>query len=196
MSRRRSGGRRGRGMTLMETLLATLILALLSAVVLSGSRASVSSYEEGTFAAESGNVSALINTALSDVLRYAASVTVDDAGAVTAYSAPEYGITDGRVCVGSQESDRGRIYLKYDPQDGKKSAALLSDLSYAGLSVVSADNTYQLNADGSAVFALTYADGVFTGSYRLCNPSSGQLSDPITFHYRSVNSVAATPAGG
>lgn len=185
-------GRGCRGMTLMETLAAVLILSLLSVLILSGSHAALSVYEKSTFASESQNVSKLIDTALSDVLRYAQSVAVDEQGNVTAYTNSAYGVRNGRICVGTGENDRGMLYLNSDPQDPEDRVPLLSNLSYAGLCVVPADDDPAVGGDST--FSLTYSDGVFSGSYRLYRPAGGLLSQIYQFHYRSINSIPASRA--
>lgn len=182
---RKLGGRGG--MTLFETLAAVAILALLSSVILAGSRAAMSSTQKNTFSAECQTVSDTINTALSDPLRYATEIAVNSSGEVTAYTNPDYRITDGRISVGTDAgsvSDTGLIYL-----DGDK--LLLKGAAYSSLAVVPAD--FQAGERIPSNFHLTYNNiaHTFSGTYRLYDPINKLLSSVCTFTFRSVNSVEA-----
>jgi len=173
------------GMTLTETLMAVLMITLLTSVIAAGIMAAFRVNIQSTFASTSQVVSDTIDLALSDVLRYAADVETDGSGNVTAYTNSGYGIAGGKLCVGTGD-DRGLIYLKYDGADSDGNVLLLSDLSYSGLLVVPGDYDPDTGSDSGA-FDLRYADGVFSGSYRLYDPVNGLLSDLFTFSFRSVN---------
>lgn len=178
------------GMTLLETLAAVAILALLSSMILAGSKAAVYSARKNTFAAECQTVSDTINTALSDPLRYATAVTVDDGNAVKAYTNPNYQISEGKITVGTGTdaqgiSNAGLIYL----DEGK---LLLKGAAYSSLEVVPADfqsGTAEIPAD----FQLTYHNDThtFSGSYKLYDPVNKLLSKTCSFTFRTVNSVEA-----
>lgn len=175
------------GMTLFETLAAVAILALLSSVILAGSRAAMSSAQKNTFSAECQTVSDTINTALSDPLRYATEISVDSGGEVTAYTNPDYQIADGRIAVGTgagSVSDTGLIYL----DSGK---LLLRGAAYSSLAVVPAD--FQAGERIPSDFRLTYnnAAHTFSGTYRLYDPVNKLLSGACSFTFRNVNSVEA-----
>lgn len=177
------------GMTLVETLMAVLIITLLTSVIFIGSQAAARVAVQDTFAAESQSVADTINRALSDVLRYAEDITTDSAGRVTAYTSSEYGISDGSLRVGTGEfgtQDTGHIYLLYVVGDKDASISLLSNLSYSGLMVVPADYTPGSGADISG-FDLRYSGGVFAGSYRLYDSAHHLLSDSYEFSFRAVN---------
>lgn len=180
---------RGRsGMTLVETLMAVLMITLLTAVIFIGSQAAVRVTVQDTFAAESQSVADTVNKALSDVLRYSENVTTDDSGKVT-YTNSGYGITEGSLRVGTNESgiqDKGHIYLLYVAGDKDASIFLLGNLSYSGLWVVPDKADYDTGDDISG-FNLRYTDGVFTGSYRLYDPMHRLLSDSLPFSFRAVN---------
>jgi len=178
--------RRRRGMTLTETLVAVLIIALLTAVIATGIMAAFRVYIQSTFASASQMVSDTVDMALSDVLRYATDVETDGSGNVTAYANTSYGVTDGKLRVGTDD-DLGLIYLKYDGADSAGNVLLLSDLSYSGLLVVPDDYDPDTGVN-SGTFDLRYADGVFCGSYRLYDPVNRLLSESFTFSFRTVNS--------
>ncbi len=172
------------GMTLVETLMAVLIITLLTSVIFIGSQAAARVTVQDTFAAESQSVADTINRALSDVLRYAEYITTDSEGRVTAYTSSEYEISDGSLCVGTGTEDAGHIYLS---TGGTGNIPLLSNLSYSGLMVVPADYTPGSGDDISG-FDLRYSGGVFAGSYRLYDSAHHLLSDSYEFSFRAVNS--------
>lgn len=174
------------GMTLVETLMAVLIITLLTSVIFIGSQAAARVTVQDTFAAESQSVADTINRALSDVLRYAEDITTDSTGRVTAYTSSEYGISDGSLRVGTGSEDAGHIYLVYGSAGSADNLPLLSNLSYSGLMVVPEDYTPGSGADISG-FDLRYSDGVFAGSYRLYDSAHHLLSDSYEFSFRAVN---------
>lgn len=179
------------GMTLVETLAAIAILTLLSSIILIGAQAAMLSTRNSAFTAECQTVSDTIDTALSDPLRYATEITVDDGGNVTAYSNPDYQIANGVVTVGvnpGSTGDLGLIYLA----SGK---LLLNAASYSNLVVV--PENFSPGAPYSSNFKLTYHNltHTFAGSYQLYDPINKLLSGTYSFLFRSVNSVTAQVAG-
>lgn len=174
-------------MTLFETLTAVAILALLSSIILVGSKAAMSSTQKNTFTTECQTVSDTINTALSDPLRYVTGITVDAAGNVIAYTNPNYKITNGKITVGTNAgniSDAGLIYLDTDK-------LLLKGAAYSSLMVVPTD--FQVGDSYDSNFNLTYnnATHTFSGIYKLYDPINKVLSKTCSFTFRSVNSVEA-----
>ena len=163
----RGKGRADRGMTLVETLLALLLITMLTAVLLAGSQAAFQVYVKNSFVADSQTVSDTIVTALSDVLRYATQVETDAAGAVTAYTSTAYQVTGEQITIGADAATDGMIFL-----DGAQTIPLLSDLSYSNMQVTE--------------FALTYEDGVFTCSYRLRDISHSLTSELFTCSLRTL----------
>lgn len=167
------------GVTLVETLTAVLILALLSGIILVGSRSMLTVYQGHTFTNESAMVSDTINTALSDVLRYAVPDGEKYTNTVYQFSGSYLRIREGKIWL---------------PGDGKQTG-LLNSGAYSSLYVLEGDVTEPpddpINYSGTVPLS-TAADnpGVISGSYRLYDPFSGKLSDPITFSYRMVNADA------
>ena len=171
--------RASRGFTLMETLVASLLIVLAASVVVVGSQAAVRVTAGDSFASESQTVADTVDRALSDVLRYATDVKTDSGGQVVSYDCGAYGIAGGTVRIGGGE---GKIYLSKDDD----SLSLLNDFSYAGLSVVPADYVPGSGGSGGG-FGLKYAGGVFSGAYRLYDAGRGMLSDVFEFSFRAVN---------
>lgn len=173
------------GMTIVETLMAVLIIALLTSTILIGTQAAMRVTYQETFVAESQSVADTMNRALSDVLRYAQNVTTDDDTRVTSYSNAAYGVTDGMLRVGTGTKDAGHIYLAYAGEGDSGNISLLSNLSYSNLKVVPADFTPGTSL--SSRFDLRYKDGVFTGSYCLYDSARQLVTEPYTFTFRAVN---------
>jgi type II secretory pathway pseudopilin PulG len=186
--------RKSAGFTLVETLVALLLVVMMTTVVAVGIQASVRVLAQDTFAAESQSVADTINKALSDVLRYAQDVETDgENGLVKTYSCPAYGINGGKMRVGKpdEEQDKeqdepGQIYLT----DGKN-FTLLNSGAYSGLRVVPPDSTLDTLSDNEDKnedkFELYYKDGVFSGSYRLYDEKNRLLSQEYPFSFRTVN---------
>lgn len=174
------------GFTLLETLLTVLLLVLLTTMIFTGTQAAFRVYAQDMFSSDSQTVSDTIDQALSDALRYATGVTTDSVGRVTAYTNTDYGIRNGMLSVGTETQDAGMIYLNFEGSGSSGNVLLLSDLSYAGLMVVPED--YNPAAGGDiGHFELIYADGVFSGSYRLYDPDKDLLSDAFAFSFRALN---------
>lgn len=173
------------GMTIVETLMAVLIIALLTSTILIGTQAAMRVTYQETFVAESQSVADTINRAFSDVLRYAQNVNTDDDTRVTSYSNAAYGVTGGAIRVGTDTTDAGHIYLAYAGEGDPENIFLLSNLSYSNLKVVPADFTPGASLDSR--FDLHYKDGVFTGSYCLYDSARRLVTEPYTFTFRAVN---------
>lgn len=184
-------GRLRSGASLVETLVAVLILALLAGAIFTGSRAALASYQKSTFVSECQLVSDTVNNALSDVLRYA-SFTADEAGTVTSFANSTYGVGEGE---GVLTVANGIFYLTAavdDPEDETQpinpaAVRLLSEAAYSYLRVEPSDFSLGNSEAASIALTLTESGGVVSGSYRLYDPVNQQLSEVYTFHFRSVN---------
>lgn len=185
MSMRKRKLRSRSGMTIVETLMAVLIIALLTSTILIGTQAAMRVTYQETFVAESQSVADTINRAFSDVLRYAQNVTTDDDSKVTSYSNAAYGVTEGAIHVGTGTTDAGYIYLAYVGAGDTGNIPLLSNLSYSNLKVVPADFSPGSSLDSR--FDLRYKDSVFTGSYCLYDSERQLVTKPYTFTFRAVN---------
>lgn len=179
-----------RGASLTETLVCVLILALMAGVIMTGSRTVARVYQAHTFVSESATVSDTINTALSDVLRYA-GVTASGDGTVGAYSSSSYGVENAQLQIYN-----GEILLSADTGENEK--RLLNTATYSGLYVVKP--TFVVSDDISATvsrilsgtpetFTLSVEDGTVTGAYRLYDPFSGSLSEITAFSFRPMDGI-------
>lgn len=92
-----------RGLTLTEVLVAVLIFALLSVVIVYGTTAALHIYRKGVMASEARTLTATLTQSLSNELRYAQNIRVTD-DAVT-FDSREFGADvtikseDGRVRI-------------------------------------------------------------------------------------------------
>lgn len=158
--------RNKQGFTLVETLAALLILSLLTAVIAMGTTTAVGIYRDSLFVSESGILRSTLNTALSDVLRYAAFAETVGEGDVSITN-PNYGLFDGRILL-----EDGKLRLESAASDEGDLLWLVSDGAYT---------TLQLRD-----FTLAYEDGLFQGSYVITD-RDGKRESPVTFAFRALN---------
>ena len=83
------------GMTLMEMMVSLLVMVLLVLAMGTGMNAGVRVYNDASFEAHSATLAANINTALTDILRYAQDVKTPEGGAPSfVFTNLEYGLRD------------------------------------------------------------------------------------------------------
>lgn len=155
------------GFTLIEMIVAVAILVLISTAMTSGLIIATRSYRESVFQSDSEILCDTINTALSDVLRYAVFTTVTDEGGVQ-FSNDQYNIlSDGHFT----EQD-GRIYIDTGG-DTSERLLLLNTGAYVGLLVTG--------------FALQYDDSThsYSGTY-VISTTDGSLTKDCAFIYKSL----------
>lgn len=173
------------GMTMVETLFAALLAAALALAVLVGAQAAARVSARETFVAESQTVADTLEQALSDVLRYATEIETDNSGRVTAYTNNAYGLYNAVFSVGTEAEDTGMLYLRYEGKGRPGNMLLLSNLSYSGLQIIPVGYIPPNPMDSA--FDLRYADGVFSGNYRLYSPGKQLMSEEFRFSFRALN---------
>jgi len=158
------------GFTLVEMLATTLIILLLSGAIAVGIATSSQVYTDSSFTSESGLLASTLNTALSDLLRYAEA----DPDGKTAksngtplFTNPDYGVTNGYLLI-----QDGKFYLRPSSGGSAEPAALVSAGSYADMQVKN--------------LTLTYSDGIFSGSYTIVGKDAA-LTKQVTFEDRALN---------
>jgi len=156
--------RRRAGFTLVEALVCILILNLLTLAVVTGTGAATQVYHKAVFVSESGLLADSVDTALSDVLRYATDPTVDN-GTVR-FDNANYSVSGGTILCSSD----GRLEL--EQTQGGTPVLLLSKGVYAGKKLTD--------------FTLTYEDGAYSGSYTISSGSAG-AQQTETFRFQAVN---------
>ena len=154
--------RRSRGFTLVETLAAVAILVILIATMSLGLASASDTYRISLFDAESATLADTVDTALGDVLRYAAWEREDR------FTNPDYGVSGGRLFL-----KEGKLCINPSPLDedaeGLRITPLISDGAYSNLEL--------------SGFTLSYEDGVFRGSYTI---ASEGISREIEFCFRTL----------
>jgi prepilin-type N-terminal cleavage/methylation domain-containing protein len=161
-----------RGFTLIETLVALLIVTLLTLSIVAGTSAAVSIHGESLFASESQILSSTLNTALGDVLHYAAYAPEASDGDTTAFSNPGYGILNGHFV----EED-GRLYINPSQTSDGGAATRLTLVSTGAYTNLKVEN-----------FFMDYDEelGLFVGRYAITGRDGAQLKT-ISFVFRPVN---------
>lgn len=131
-----------RGLSLVETLCAVLILILLGLMVNTGLNMALNSYREITAQAEAELLLSTLADALADDLRYARDVKVEtvDGKEVVSYNSDSY------------NGENGHASFRVDEKTGQ---LLANDLR------VLPEGVYGNGAYRVSDFKLTYADGVF-----------------------------------
>lgn len=159
--------RKKKGFTLVETVVVTLIVAMLSALLVTGIGTAIRIRSNELFASESELLASTLNTALGDVLHYS-SYDGDEAGVPT-FTNPGYGIFSGYLLV-----EDGRILISDRPASDSGAAllTLTGGGAYTDLSVTS--------------FTMSYENGIYTGSYDIQGSSPNQQKT-ITFAFRPIN---------
>lgn len=95
------------GMTLMEMMVSILILVLLVVAMGTGMNSGMRIYEDALFESNSASLANIVNTTLSDILRYCEVTKVSNAAAGEAeflVTNLDYGIKDAEFLLGDGET--------------------------------------------------------------------------------------------
>ncbi|NCB62074.1 MAG: type II secretion system protein [Clostridia bacterium] len=132
------------GFTMLESLAALAIVAIMLTAVVAGTAASVAVYKQSTALSESKVLSSTLFESLSDELRFATDITVvgDGDNHLSTFTSASYGFNT------SFSNEAGRIKIS--------GGDLISDLTYTGL---------------DAAADITYAAGVFDVVLVVTDPS-------------------------
>ena len=153
------------GMTLMEMLTVTMILAILVTAMGTGMEIAMQTCEVSLFHAESAMVSDILNTALEDLLRFSRVTETEEGYWI---SNGNYGISGGEIC----ESD-GYLYLR----DSGQESLLVNEGTYGALRVEDFSCSYFLDGDGSQ-----------GGFFRICySLTDGNRSRSVEAAVRPLN---------
>lgn len=155
------------GFTLMEMIVAIAILVLISAAMTSGLAVATRSYRDSVFQSDSEVLCDTLNTALSDVLRYAVYTGLAPDGAVL-FSNDQYNILSGGHFVNQD----GRVCI--DTGGGMSQQLLVINTgSYAGLQVTGFTLRYDVSGNS------------YSGEY-VIGTEDGTMTKNCTFVYRSL----------
>lgn len=152
-----------KGFTLVELLAALLILTLMLSVVSAGISMAFTIYRKSLFISESETLSATVDTALSDVLRFAENVATDKDGQVSMLTNDYYGISYSMIGIDSDG------YIVYNTD-----LLLIGTGAYTSLRI----KDFSLQYDNTA--------HVFSGSYTIYNRKDTSMSKDFSFTFRSV----------
>ena len=162
-----------KGFSLLETLVALIIVLLVASCVTIGISASNRVYKRSLFVSESDLTASTIDIALSDVLRYAYNINcADDTNTVASFSNKNYSIEDGHFVI-----KQGFLYINTTGEPDDKIGDYLKPLI--------GGSTY--TASKMIDFQLNYNDGEFTGSYTLQSKMYSDLSKTFTFSFRTIS---------
>ena len=153
------------GFTLVELLATLLIVSLLGIIVTTGTSAAIRIYNESLDVSESGRLTNILTTALSDRLRWAHSPLTDSNGTVLSFTDDEGGSGSLLALDGNgMFTLNGVSFLPPEVYVRGLKAALHS---------------------GSSL--LTYTDGVFTVDFDIQN-NAGTIIKQITLKVKCINS--------
>jgi len=165
-----------RGLTLAETLTALAVFAILSVALVSGTNAAWKVYRNAVVASEARTLRSTLAQSLSNELRYAQNIQVDETGAVT-FDSEVFG---AQVAVRSNE---GRIQIVQTKEEGDPIPYdLLPKKSY----------TSGLRAEAK----VSFADGLFTLEITISHPLLPDEGRKTTLTVQALNPPPAeeTPA--
>lgn len=167
--------KRSNGFTLVETLVAVLILVMLSSIVGVGINTAMKTYRELIFTSESDILASTVNTALSDLLRFASyeEESSTDAGKVIFSNRDYYKVTNG-----SLDLSDGKIYINTDDTGSGNYNALVNNGAYTTLQV--------------SDLKLNYDNGIFLGSYTI-EDRTGTLKKDVVYAFKSLKMTTVSP---
>lgn len=162
-----------KGFSLLETLVALIIVLLVASCVTIGISASNRVYKRSLFVSESDITASTIDIALSDVLRYAYNVNLNEDTNLLSFSNKNYSIDGGHFVI-----KQGFLYINTtegmsDDEIGEHLKPLIGGSTYT--------------ASKMTDFQLNYNDGEFTGSYTLQSNLYTDLSKTFTFSFRTIS---------
>ncbi|MDD4844932.1 MAG: prepilin-type N-terminal cleavage/methylation domain-containing protein [Anaerotignum sp.] len=162
----------GKGFSLFESIVALLIISLLTIGVATGVNTAASVYKKSLFLSESDVLAATVDTALSDVLRFSSNITEQADGTVQ-FTNANYSVRNGHFLLKD-----GWLYLnltneKMDDAEDAPLAALLNGGIYTSMKIDS--------------YILDYKDGVFSGSYVIQSKEDSALEKSYEFYFRPIN---------
>lgn len=159
-----------RGYSLLEALLAVLIISLIAVAVSSGLSAATKVYREAVFSSNSQILQDTINAAASDILRFAKDVNTVNGpdGGTVCFCNSEYGAVTDEGYIGEKN---GYLYLFANSSDS--GGLLVNTGAYDDMKVSDFRMSYEESAK------------IFTATYDLTN-KDGLLVKSCGFTYRTI----------
>lgn len=158
---------RNAGYTLIEMTVAVVVIVLISAAMSGGLVVATRTYRESVFQSDSAVLCDTLNTALSDVLRFAIYTQTEEGGAVL-FANDQYNI----LSRGHIANSEGFLYIDTGG-GGSEQLLLVNSGAYVGLQVTG--------------FTLRYesATNIYEGEYLISN-ADGSMTRECIFTYRSL----------
>lgn len=146
------------GMSLMEVMVALLVMVLLVVGMGTGMDAGMRVYGDATFEANGATLAGYLNTALTDVLRYAQDIKTD--GGKITFTNLELGLRNAYI----EPNESGILYINSADTGGFQPKALVNTGAYTKLVIKedSFDLSYHEDSRGGyflAEFVIASADG-------------------------------------
>ncbi|WP_304509183.1 type II secretion system protein [Anaerotignum sp.] len=160
-----------RGFSLFESMVALLIIALLTVGISTGVKAAAGIYKRSLFVSEGDVLAATLDTALSDVLRYSSSISEED-GTVQ-FTNTNYSMVNGHLVLKD-----GWLYLNLTDEEA-------DDASDPSLTLLLSGGIYSSMEIES--FTLNYSDGVFSGNYVIQSKEDAALEKSYDFYFRTLS---------
>jgi prepilin-type N-terminal cleavage/methylation domain-containing protein len=161
-----------KGFSLFESIVALLIISLLTIAIATGVKTAASVYKKSLFLSESDVLAATVDIALSDVLRFSTNITEEVDGTVQ-FTNANYSVRNGHFLLKD-----GWLYLnltdeKADDAEDAPLAALLNGGIYTSMKIDS--------------YRLDYNDGVVSGNYVIQSKKDSALEKSYEFYFRTIN---------
>lgn len=160
-----------KGFSLFESIVALLIISLLTIGIATAVNAASSIYKKSLFVSEGEVLAATVDTALSDVLRFSSAVNEEDG--VIQFTNANYSVNNGHFVLND-----GWLYLnltneKADDAEDAPLVALLNGGIYSSMKM--------------KFFTLSYHDGVFSGNYIIQSKKDSALEKRYDFYFRTLS---------
>ena len=133
--------RNQRGLTLMEALVAIIILVMLVVAIGTSMNSAISIYGESRFESNSASLADIINTSINDMLRYADNITAitlgrgEDTTHTYTFTNFEYGLQDVYFYIPAETNEselKGILSLK-TPLKGDNTDAFITPVVNSGV---------------------------------------------------------------
>jgi prepilin-type N-terminal cleavage/methylation domain-containing protein len=167
------GRNKKRGFSLVEMLVALLIMALLAVMVSSSVAAATQVYRRSVFVSESETLSSTLSTAMANVFNYASDIEIKKDGRV-AFTSPAFQINDAGYFLLTGGTKGYICYIPYENADASSYKLLVGRGAYTSLYITDLSVSYDQTAN------------VFTVKYTIRSSQLGSAARQVTGTYRSL----------
>ena len=162
------------GFTLIETMMALMILVLMVVGMQALISSSVRIYSDAIFESDSASLSGILNTTMGDVLRYSEEVTANPADGSYRFTNYSYGVKDGYFFIDDTDN-KGTVQLKNDHNSNIKE--LVTTGSYPHLEI----SEFQIVPESENCFRI---------EYKILDKENSRHSRDVKYAVRVLNSRA------